>query len=130
MLVLITWLVSTKVLFFAVRGFDDSEKFYVEQSKLLHLGGVHEFLYVKIPAASAIILMGLRLTVNRAYGGAVLGSLLAGIPGIGNEIQLARLTADYVGVLGLTVAAALLGVAFFQGLRYLETHTINWRPVA
>lgn len=124
---LVIWLVATKLVFFAIRGFHDLSSSLADQAALLRLSQTRRMWSVRLPAASAMITTGLRLTVNRAYGGVVLGGLLAGTPGIGRNIQLARVNADSDLVLAYTVIAATLGVAFFWAFKFLEEKIVKWR---
>ena len=125
---LVTWLVTIKMVFFVIRGVRDLDQTLHDQSRLLQLGWVHQFFLVRLPAASAIILTGARLSVNRAYGAVLLAGLLAGTPGIGREIQLARFNSETLAVLSYTVVAALVGLLLFRLFQSLENRFIAWRP--
>jgi ABC-type nitrate/sulfonate/bicarbonate transport system permease component len=60
----------------------------------------------------------------------ILGGLLAGTPGIGRLIQVARLNGDSLAVLGYAALAGLIGVLFFWLFGELERVLVKWRPVS
>lgn len=127
---LVTWLVAIKLIIFVVRGIKDVDSRLDDQARILRLRPLAKALYFRIPAASAHIVTGIRLTVNRAYGAVILGGLLAGTPGIGRLIQVARLNGDSLAVLGYATLAGLIGVLFFWLFGELERVLVKWRPVS
>jgi len=127
-IILVVWLVAIKLVLFVMRGNREIDATLNEQSRLLKLPAVTRGLLVRLPAASAHIVTGLRLSVNRAYGAVLLAGLLAGTPGLGRSIALARLNGDSLAVLGLAVFAGLIGVFFFWLFGELERRVISWRP--
>lgn len=128
--ILVTWLVAIKMVFFVLRGVRDIRRGHDEQARALRLTAPVRTLFVRLPAASAIVATGVRLTVNRAYGAVILGGLIAGTGGIGRDIQLARINGDSDAVLGFAVLAGLIGVLFFWAFRLLEARVVHWRPVS
>jgi ABC-type nitrate/sulfonate/bicarbonate transport system permease component len=129
-IVLVTWLVATKLVLFVVRGIRDLDKQLDDQIRVLQLSPIAATLYVRIPAAAATVVTGLRLTVNRAYGGVILGGLLAGTPGIGRLIQIARINSDSEALLSYAVLAGFIGLILFWGFGEIERLVVKWRPVA
>jgi ABC-type nitrate/sulfonate/bicarbonate transport system permease component len=128
--ILVTWLVSIKLVLFVIRGVRDLDSRLEDQAAVLQIPALPRALFLRIPAASAQIMTGLRLTVNRAYGAVVLGGLLAGTPGIGRLIQLARLNGDSLSVLGYAFVAGMIGVLFFWAFGKLEEVFVRWRAVS
>jgi ABC-type nitrate/sulfonate/bicarbonate transport system permease component len=127
-IVLVTWLVAIKLVLFVIRGVRDFDAGFEEQAQLLGLSPVIRAVFLRIPAASAQLVTGLRLTFNRAYGAVILGGLLAGTPGLGQLIQLARLNGDSTAVLGFAVLSGLVGVLLFWAFGALERYFVRWRP--
>ena len=126
---LVTLVVSLKMMVFVLRGFGDLAPEYRDQSRILSLSPVTRLLGVQLPAALAIIATGIRLSANRAYGAVILGGLLAGTPGIGNALNVARMNGESATLLALAVVAGLVGVWFFTVIRGLERRLVPWRVV-
>lgn len=126
---LVIWMVSTKLIFFVIRALQDQKASFKDQARLLHLGFWPNLVKVSLPGAVGMAMTGVRLTVNRAYGAVILAGLIAGTPGIGRDIQIARLNADYESVVGFSVVAALVGVFFFWLFKEIEARTVHWRTV-
>jgi len=127
---LVIWMVVTKLIFFVMRAIQDQKSSFTEQARLLQLEPWQLLFYVRVPSALGMIMTGVRLTVNRAYGAVVLAGLIAGTPGIGRDLYLARVNADYEAFLGFAVIAALVGVLFFWVFKEIESRTVRWRTVS
>lgn len=129
-LVLTTVLVGLKMVIFVIRGLRDVDKAALDYAAVMHLSPVARTLFVLLPSASAIIVTGVRLSVNRAYGAVILAGFFGGTPGLGRDITLSRINGDPAVVLAYVVIAALLGVFFFWGFARLERSFVSWRAVA
>ena len=128
--IFVVWLVAIKMVFFVIRGVRDVDRPLAEQAKLLQLSPTAQIVFLRIPSASSVVLMGTRLSVGLAYGSVVLAGLLAGTPGLGRDISFAAFSGETESVLSYTVISGYIGVALFTLLRKIEHRLVFWRNVA
>jgi ABC-type nitrate/sulfonate/bicarbonate transport system permease component len=126
---LVATVVSFKLVVFVIRGMRDADRNVSETGQILRFTWLERLFFIALPAASVILMTGLRLSANRAYATVVLAGVIAGTPGIGYQISLARLSADSEIMLAFAFTAGLIGVVFFYGFSEIERRAIQWRPV-
>jgi len=126
---IVATVVFFKLVVFVIRGIRDTEKQHFDAGQVLGFTRLENLLFVSLPSASILVLTGLRLSASRAYGAVVLAGVIAGTPGIGYQIALARLTADSSMMLAYALVAGVIGVVLFYGFSAVEKIAIRWRPV-
>lgn len=126
---IVATVVSFKLVVFIIRGIRDTEKQHSDAGQVLGFNRLENLLFVSLPSASILVLTGLRLSASRAYGAVVLAGVIAGTPGIGYQIALARLTADSSVMLAYALVAGVIGVVLFYGFSAVEKIAIRWRAV-
>ena len=128
--ILIILAVSLKMAVYVTRGLRDIPTQFIDQSRLFHLKRSTLVAAVRLPAASAIVISGVRQTVNRAYGAVILAGFLAGTPGLGRDINLSNIRGDDAGLLAYVVVAGVVSVAMYQLFVFLEKRLVRWRVSA
>ena len=126
---IVTTVVFFKLVVFVIRGVRDTEKQHSDAGRVLGFDRFENLLFVSLPSASILVLTGLRLSASRAYGTVVLAGVIAGTPGIGYQIALARLTADSSVMLAYALVAGIIGVVMFYGFSAVEKMAIRWRAL-
>jgi ABC-type nitrate/sulfonate/bicarbonate transport system permease component len=122
--------VGFKMMVFVLRGLARVEPLLLDQTRALRLSKTSEVLRLRLPSAVQEIALGVRLSVGRAYSAVLTGGLLAGTPGFGEAIMLARLNSDSDTLLAYIVLAAALGLGFFYGVSELLRRLISWQEIA
>jgi ABC-type nitrate/sulfonate/bicarbonate transport system permease component len=126
---LVATVVSFNLVVFVIRGMRDADRHVSDMGQILRFTWLERLFFIALPAASVIVTTGLRLSASRAYAAVVLAGIIAGTPGIGYQISLARLSADSAIMLAYALTAGLIGVLFFYGFSEIERRAIQWRPV-
>jgi ABC-type nitrate/sulfonate/bicarbonate transport system permease component len=128
--ILILLAVSLKMVVYVTRGMRDFSVSLSDQARLIGIRPMLGLLAIRLPAASAIVVSGIRQSVNRAYGAAILAGFLAGTPGLGRDINLANLRGDDVALLSYVVIAGIVSVLLYQAFVWAERRFVHWRVVA
>lgn len=121
--------VGFKMMVFVLRGLSRTEPLLLDQSRALGMSKKFEFFFLRLPSAFQEISLGVRLSVSRAYSAVLISGLLAGTPGFGEAIDIARLNADSDTLLAYVVISAFLGVAFFYLIAALLGRFVKWQQV-
>jgi ABC-type nitrate/sulfonate/bicarbonate transport system permease component len=81
---------------------------------------------VKLPSALPYIVTGLRISSAIALILAVTAEVVIGSPGLGKEINVARSSADVVGMYAFIVAIGFIGWGLNLLTQALERHALGW----
>lgn len=127
---LVVLAVSLKMVVYVSRGLRDISSNLVDQGKIFHLNPFVVMGIIRLPAASAIIVSGIRQSVNRAYGAVILAGFIAGTPGFGNDINLASLRGSDASLLGYVVIAGVISILLYRLTVMLESRVVTWRVSA
>jgi ABC-type nitrate/sulfonate/bicarbonate transport system permease component len=85
---------------------------------------------VVLPGAVPYIIAGMRLGVGKGIIGVVIGEMLAGVDGIGYEIQNAGQTFQIQRVFAAVFVLAAISMALMSLLGRVERYFQKWRPEA
>jgi ABC-type nitrate/sulfonate/bicarbonate transport system permease component len=129
-IILVVLGVSLKMVVYVTRGIRDISQSLDNQARVFHLTPLTHVMAIRIPAASAIVITGIRQSVNRAYGSVILAGFLAGTPGLGRDISLANLRGDDATLLAYVVVAGIVSVFLYQVFVWGERQVVRWRVVA
>ena len=128
MVISLTALVSSfKLVVYVVRGVWDVAPTINEMTRVMRVSPVKRSLLVHLPAAAESIVMGLRLTVARAYGSVVVVGLTTSGPGIGGDMMRAKTAVNTPDLLAYAFIAGLIGTIFFLIFMSLEKKTLFWK---
>jgi ABC-type nitrate/sulfonate/bicarbonate transport system permease component len=127
-LLLVTYAAFWQVLIQVLYGVADVDPVAADTARGYRLGRWHRVRYLLWPTALPYVLTGLRLAAAVALILAITAELLIGIPGLGNEIAVARSSNAVPTVYALVVVTGLLGVAVNSGARALERRALHWHP--
>jgi ABC-type nitrate/sulfonate/bicarbonate transport system permease component len=84
--------------------------------------------HVILPTALPYLLTGVRLSAAVALILAITAELVIGAPGLGHEIEVARVSSAVPLLYALIVVVGLIGVAVNVGFRALERRVLAWHP--
>jgi ABC-type nitrate/sulfonate/bicarbonate transport system permease component len=84
--------------------------------------------YLILPTALPYLMTGVRLSAAVALILAITAELVIGSPGLGHEIEVARVSGAVPLVYALIIVVGLLGVAVNVGFRALERRMLAWHP--
>ncbi|HMS07171.1 MAG TPA: ABC transporter permease [Burkholderiaceae bacterium] len=85
------------------------------------------FFKVRLPAALPSILAGLKVAISLALVGAIVGEFVASQKGLGYVILTAQGTFDTTRVFAAVILLALLGLALYGALAWVERRLTAWR---
>jgi ABC-type nitrate/sulfonate/bicarbonate transport system permease component len=123
---LVAAVVAFKLVVFVIRGVRDADAGLRDSTKILGLNRLERVFFLFVPSAAILVTTGLRLSATRAYGTVVLAGVLAGTPGIGAQIGLARLSSDPAPILAYALVAGVIGVVFFSVFSAIERFAAHW----
>lgn len=109
-------------------GLRDVNPVALDTARVFGLPWTARLRWVILPSAAAHILTGARVAATLALILAVTAELVAGSPGLGQNIALAQSGNDPEAMYAYVVVIGLLGVAVNAGLRQLERRTLSWLP--
>lgn len=118
---------SFKLVVFVSRGVLDTPSGLRDTTSVLRMGPLQRGLFVLLPATAANVMMGLRLTVARAYGVVVLVGLATSGQGLGGELIRSKNAANTPEVFAYALIAGVVGMAFFYGFSKVERFLVFWR---
>lgn len=81
-----------------------------------------------LPTALPYLMTGVRLSAAVALILAITAELVIGAPGLGHEIEVARVSSAVPALYALIFVVGLLGVAVNVGFRALERRVLAWHP--
>jgi ABC-type nitrate/sulfonate/bicarbonate transport system permease component len=81
-----------------------------------------------LPTALPYLMTGVRLSAAVALILAITAELVIGAPGLGHEIEVARVSSAVPLLYALILVVGLLGVAVNVGFRALERRVLAWHP--
>lgn len=85
------------------------------------------FLKVRLPAALPSMVAGMKVAVSLALVGAIVGEFVSSQQGLGYVIMSAQGTFDTVRVFAALFILALLGLALYGALVWVERRAMPWR---
>lgn len=86
------------------------------------------FLRVALPSATPSIMTGLRLAVSTALLVAVATEVVAGVPGLGQQLSMAQQDGAPALAYAYIVVAGVIGLVVIRGAEALEAYFLRWRP--
>jgi ABC-type nitrate/sulfonate/bicarbonate transport system permease component len=115
------------VLLNTVHGFKTIEPRLVEVSRILHMSRWALLRKIALPNAMPDIFAGLRLALTVSLILAVVAEMLAGTPGLGQNITLAARSFRSADLYAGIVVLGAIGYATNILLERAETHLLRWR---
>lgn len=102
----------------------------LDTAKAFRLGRVRTFFQIVLPSTLPFIGTGVRLGATRALLVVIAAQLLAGSPGLGRDMALARQGGQVVSLYSLVLMTGFIGLALNGGLRHLERTRLHWHGSA
>ena len=96
-----------------------------ELFRMLGAGRLQTLLRLKLPAALAIIMAGLRVAVVLALVGAVVGEFIGGRIGLGASIIAAQSVMDSSLIFALFIVITALGMLLYEAVRLIERRVLH-----
>lgn len=113
----------------AVHGLRSVPQDILDLGRVLKGSTLDFFLKVRLPCALPSILTGMKVAISLALVGAIVGEFVASQRGLGYVILSAQGTFDTPRVFAAVFVLALLGLALYGGLAWLERRATPWRKV-
>lgn len=127
-LVLIVYASFWQVLIQVLYGVQDVDPVVRETARSYRIRPLSQVRYVVWPTALPYVMTGFRLAATVALVLAITAELVIGIPGIGNEIAIARSSNAVPKMYALVIVSGLLGVLVNMLARLLEGRILSWHP--
>ncbi|WP_210495693.1 ABC transporter permease [Microvirga antarctica] len=126
-IVLITSLVFFPVLIGTLVGIRSLDTRLRDLARVLHLTLWQRFRLIEFPAALPEIFVGLRVGAVQAVVGAILAEWMAGKQGLGYLMTFASATYKTPLLFATVILTALLGIAVYQVIEWVERRLLAWR---
>ena len=105
-----------------LQGVDPQKR---ELFRMLRATRMQTLLRLKIPSGLPTIMAGLRVATVLALVGAVVGEFIGGRNGLGASVIAAQGMMDSALMFALFVVITILGMAFYQGIVWIERLLLN-----
>jgi ABC-type nitrate/sulfonate/bicarbonate transport system permease component len=129
-LILVVYAAFWQVLIQVLHGVADVDPIARDTARAYRLGRWARIRYLVWPTALPYVVTGVRLAAAVALILAITGELVIGSPGLGKEIETARLSNAVSTVYALVVVTGLLGVLANLATRAVERRVLAWHPAA
>lgn len=106
-----------------LRGIDRS---LVELGNILKMPRWNISWRIRLPAASPMIVAGLRIALAESFVGAIVAETLAPRVGIGSRIMEAALVNNTTLILSALVVIAIVGMVIYVVVEFLERRLMHW----
>jgi NitT/TauT family transport system permease protein len=114
-----------------VTGLEAVEPELLQLSRLLDASPLRIFWKVRLPSALPHVFSALKVAVSLAVIGAVVGEFVGSDRGLGYVIVTASASMNTSLVFGIMILLALMGIAVFYAVWFVETVLCPWyRPAA
>jgi ABC-type nitrate/sulfonate/bicarbonate transport system permease component len=112
----------------AIYGIRAVDPLALQTARSLRLGGLREFICVRLPGALPLVVTGVRIAATFALISSVVAELVGGAPGLGNDILKAMSNGDEPTMYALILVTGLLGILVNSAARFLERRLLFWHP--
>jgi NitT/TauT family transport system permease protein len=109
--------------FLAVRGVDQG---LIDMSRVYGASGVRRMWSTQLPAASPLVMAGLRIGIALAVKGMINGEMFIAIVGLGRRNMQFRALFDAEGVLAILVIVIAIALISSAGVRGAERRLTSW----
>lgn len=99
----------------------------LDLGRVLRGSSRHFFFKVRLPCALPSILAGMKVAISLSLVGAIVGEFVSSQRGLGYVIMTAQGTFDTVRVFAALFVLALIGLALFGAIVWLERVAMPWR---
>jgi ABC-type nitrate/sulfonate/bicarbonate transport system permease component len=127
-LLLVVYASFWPVLLQVIHGVGDIDPVARDTARSYRLPWWTRIRYLVVPSALPYVLTGVRLSAAVALILAITAELVIGAPGLGHEIEVARVSSAVPLLYALIFVVGLLGVAVNAGFRALERRVLAWHP--
>ena len=100
----------------------------VEMGTSFSASRVQLFRYVVLPAATPLIMAGVRLGVGRAVKGMINGEMFIAVVGLGKMIQDAGRQLDAASVLAILIVIVVVAFASVAIVQFIDSRLTSWLP--
>lgn len=100
----------------------------LQAAKSYRLGGWLTTTRVVIPSLLPFAATGMRVTAAVALIIAIVTEMIAGVPGLGQQITLTQLAGQLPTMYALILATGILGLLVNAILRFAERYVLHWHP--
>jgi ABC-type nitrate/sulfonate/bicarbonate transport system permease component len=109
-------------------GARDLEPLHGETARAYQIGRVRRMARVTFPGAMPYIATGVRIASTVALLLTITAELLIGSPGVGQEIEIARQSANIEAMYAMIFTAGLLGLVLNLIFSQTERYFLRWHP--
>lgn len=109
--------------YYGIRSVDPA---VLDMGKVYGLTGPQRTFLLKVPMMLPFVATGIRISASLALIVAISIELVAGIPGIGRELQAYAGSGTYVGMYGYILSAGVLGTILNLALEAVERRVLRW----
>jgi NitT/TauT family transport system permease protein len=124
-LVLTAYVIFAKLIVYVLDGLRATRKEFTDFTKIFKIGRLQSFLQVNFPISLRYVVSGIQLSSSRAYGTVILGGLFIGSPGLGKDLDRARVMAEFDEMFAYGFLLALLGIFLYYFFIAIEKKLLN-----
>jgi len=99
----------------------------IETVRIYRIDLMRRIVFVRLGQAVPLLGSGLRIAAGTAFAIAIMAGLVAGGPGLGQNLTLASQANDLPLTFALTIAVGLFGLVILLGFGALERRVTRWR---
>ena len=126
-LILITFVVTFKLIVFVINGFRETHHNLIDAGKIFRLSTAEKIINIYFPSAAYMMGTGLRLTSVIAFGTVIASGLTAGTPGLGSALHLAESSANYPRIYSYVLLLGVIGLLINRVFERLQLRFLQVR---
>lgn len=112
-----------------ITGVRQIEPATLDTARIFKIGPRRRFFRVFLPAVTPFITSGFRVSAVICLFIAIVCELVAGSPGLGQELAQAQLAGDPALMCGLILMTGVLGVLINATFKVVEARLLSWHPL-
>lgn len=112
-----------------ITGVRQIEPATLDTARIFKIGPLRRFFRVFLPAVTPFITSGFRVSAVICLFIAIVCELVAGSPGLGQQLAHAQLAGDTALMCGLILVTGVLGVMINATFKVAEARLLSWHPL-
>jgi len=124
--ILIIFTVVPSLVVIVAAGVHDTDPVALDTARSFGLSTWARVRRIVLPSSLPFVITGLRISITAAVLTAVMAEIVAGAPGLGAQVNVARSAGDPVSTFAYVVALGLLGVVVTYAVSAAEHRLLRW----
>lgn len=112
-----------------ITGVRQIEPATLDTARIFKIGPRRRFFRVFLPAVTPFITSGFRVSAVICLFIAIVCELVAGSPGLGQQLAHAQLAGDTALMCGLILVTGVIGIAINATFKVAEARLLSWHPL-